>query len=105
FRAGRNAPARAGLHGHGVPWFAHAETIEMSGLEIGDHLWRWHDDDTHIAIWVNARSQQPASQKKIVRREREHDTERKCSFMTRAENLLLQCRAVAHAAFPEFFRK
>ena len=67
FRTGGDTRASAGLNCDGVPGFACAEAIEMTGLEICHHLRRWHDNDADIAVRMNARSGEPAAEKEILR--------------------------------------
>ena len=66
FRTGGDTRASASLNCDGVPGFACAEAIEMTGLEICHHLGRWHDNDADFAVRMNARSGEPAAEEEIV---------------------------------------
>ena len=77
----------------------------MARFQVRHHLGGWNDNDPNIPLRTDASARKPASEQKIVRRNRKNDSERKRSVMAAPDNLFAQTRTIAHAALPEIVRE
>ena len=50
------------LHGHAVPGLAHTKAINNAPGEAVDHLFRWQDNNVHIAFRIDPAGAQPVAE-------------------------------------------